>query len=45
MGRGDRKTGKGKTFRGSYGNTRARHPGKTKDAAVKSTAGLKKKKK
>lgn len=34
MGRGDRKTGKGKIFRGSFGKTRKHHPkGKDKVAA------------
>ena len=45
MGRGDRKTAKGKTWRGSYGNTRPHHPGKMKDDAAKPAAGARKKKK
>ncbi len=44
MGRGDRKTAKGKIWRGSYGNTRAHHPGKKTEESAKS-AGLRKKKK
>lgn len=35
MGRGDKRTGKGKTFKGSYGNTRP-HKAKKKAAAKKS---------
>ena len=33
MGKGDKRTLKGKTFKGSYGNTRPHHP--KKKAAVK----------
>lgn len=51
MGKGDRKTRKGKTYRGSYGNTRAHalqpavagQAGVTKPAAVKKAAAPKKK--
>ena len=32
MGQGDRKSRKGKIWRGSYGNTRPHKPGKKKDA-------------
>jgi ribosomal small subunit protein bTHX len=42
MGRGDARTRKGKTFKGSYGNTRPKTPGKAKPAmaaAKKGTAG------
>ena len=52
MGKGDRKTRKGKTYRGSYGNTRAHavqpavagQAGVTKPAAVKKAAPAPKKK-
>lgn len=52
MGKGDRKTRRGKTYRGSYGNTRAHvvqpavagaKPTVTKPAAVKKAAAPKKK--
>ena len=33
MGKGDKRTAKGKTFKGSYGNTRPHHP--KKKAAAK----------
>jgi len=39
MGRGDKRTGKGKTFKGSYGNTRPHAP--KKKAAAKKPAGKK----
>jgi 30S ribosomal protein S31 len=51
MGKGDRKTRRGKTYRGSYGNTRAHSaqpavvaakPTVTKSAAVKKAAPKKK---
>jgi 30S ribosomal protein S31 len=53
MGKGDRKTRRGKTYRGSYGNTRAHtaqpavagaKPTVTKPAAVKKSAPAPKKK-
>ncbi len=34
MGRGDKKTGKGKRFQGSFGKTRPAKPGKKKMAAA-----------
>jgi 30S ribosomal protein S31 len=39
MGRGDKRTGKGKTFKGSYGNTRPHSP--AKKAVAKKPAGKK----
>jgi 30S ribosomal protein S31 len=39
MGRGDKRTGKGKTFKGSYGNTRPHAP--AKKAVAKKPAGKK----
>lgn len=35
MGKGDKRTRKGKTFKGSYGNTRPHFPNKKKPAATK----------
>lgn len=40
MGKGDKRTLKGKTFKGSYGNTRPHHP-KKKAVAVAKPAGKK----
>ena len=34
MGKGDKKSARGKIWRGSYGITRPHHPGKTKSAAA-----------
>ncbi len=38
MGRGDKRTAKGKTFKGSYGITRPHHPKKVAVKAKKATA-------
>lgn len=35
MGRGDKRTGKGKTFKGSYGKTRPHDPQKKKEENAK----------
>lgn len=35
MGRGDKRTAKGKRFKGSHGKTRPRNPGKKAPAAKK----------
>ena len=43
MGQGDRKTRKGKIWRGSYGNTRKHRPASAKKAAPAAKAGAKKK--
>lgn len=37
MGKGDRRTRRGKLFRGSYGKTRPRHPKKPKSDAPTKT--------
>ena len=34
MGKGDKRTKRGKIFKGSYGKTRPHHPGKKKTAAA-----------
>ncbi len=44
MGQGDRKSRKGKIWRGSYGNTRPHHPRKKSAAAMGASAAKKKKK-
>lgn len=38
MGRGDKKTRKGKTFKGSYGKTRLSRPTNKKQAVIKKEA-------
>ncbi|HSN17834.1 MAG TPA: 30S ribosomal protein THX [Gammaproteobacteria bacterium] len=43
MGQGDRKTRKGKIWRGSYGNTRKHKPAAGKQVAPAAKAGAKKK--
>ncbi|MGB9430572.1 MAG: 30S ribosomal protein THX [Gammaproteobacteria bacterium] len=37
MGKGDKKSARGKIWRGSYGNTRPHHPDRSKPAAPLST--------